>query len=190
MNIAIFVCRLLPSRFLPSRFVLCPLLLVAAASAHAQSQDIARDALRQDATGEAFRIGYTQFRLAPAGAVGAAKPDGSVRVGEYAVRLQPAAARTLRTAAAKPRLAAAVGDDGKAVVVTSTLNVYHANPAALRDAVRASGGRLVYSSIAGGAGRIEFDSVDAAIKAMAKIQGIAGIKEVAPEIIEGEDVPN
>lgn len=176
MKIAIFVC---------------PLLLLAAASAHAQSQDAARDALQQAATGEAFNIGYTQFRLAPESVVSTASAGNqAVRVGDYAVQLRPATARTLRAAAVKPRLVAAVGDDGKAVVVTSTLNVYHSNPTALQDAVRASGGRLVYSSVAGSAGRIEFDSVDAAMKAMAKIQSIAGIKEVAPEIIEGEDVPN
>ncbi|MGH8082497.1 MAG: hypothetical protein ACREP7_18120 [Lysobacter sp.] len=185
MKIAIFVRPLL----------LGPLLLAAAASAHAQSQDGARDALQQAATGAAFRIGYTQFRLAPEGVVsaaGAAQSAGAqaVRVGDYAVQLQPATARTLRAAKVKPRLAAAVGDDGKAVVVTSTLNVYHSNPASLQDAVRVSGGTLVYSSVAGGAGRIEFDSVDAAMKAMAKIQSIAGIKEVAPEIVEGEDAPN
>jgi len=169
-----------------------PLLLAAAACAQAQAPDAAREALRQAATGDAFRIGYTQFRLAPDGLVSAAaKSAGSqaVRVGDYAVQVQPAAARGARAVAAKPRLVAAVGDDGKAVVVTSTLNVYHRDPAALRAAVRASGGTLVYSSVAGGNGRIEFDSVDAAMKAMAKIQAIAGIKEVAPEIIEGADAP-
>jgi len=173
--------------------LICPLLLAAAASAHAQSADSAREALRQAATGDAFRIGYTQFRLAPDGVVGAAAKtaDGqAVRVGDYAVRVQAAGARSARAVAAKPRLLAAVGDDGKAVVVTSTLNVYHRDPAALQAAARASGGRLTYSSVAGGNGRIEFDSVDAAMRAMAKIQGIAGIKEVAPEIIEGEDAPN
>ncbi|MBM7093071.1 hypothetical protein JTP67_32120, partial [Streptomyces sp. S12] len=67
---------------------------------------------------------------------------------------------------------------------------YHRDPAALQAAVRASGGKLTYSSVAGGNGRIEFDSVDAAMRAMPTIQAIAGIKEVAPEIIEGEDAPN
>lgn len=171
--------------------LLGPLLAIAAAApAHAQTQDAAREALRAAATGDAFRIGYTRFRLAPDGVVDKAASAGgaAVRVGDYAVQLQPAA-RSARAATAKPRLAAAVGDDGKAVVVTSTLNVYHRDPAALHAAARASGGTLVYASAAGGNGRIEFDSVEAAMKAMAKIQAIAGIKEVAPEIIEGADAP-
>lgn len=169
-----------------------PALLGAAALAHAQSGDAAREALQQAATGEVFRIGYTEFRIAPAGAVtpaGARKPAGSpqLQVAGYAIELSGGNAKA---AGAGDRLAAAVGDDGKPVVVTSTLNVYHRNVAVLRDAARASGGRLTYASEAGGNGRIEFDSVADALAAMHRIRAIAGVREVSPEIIQGRDEAN
>ena len=173
-----------------------PLLLAMTASAHAQSDDAARKQLQQAATGPTFRIGYSEFRLVPDSVVSRTQAKKTadareVRVGAYAV--QSKAAKTgavAKTAAPKTKLAAAMSDDGRPVVVTSTLEVYHSNVAVLQDAARVSGGTLVYSSNAGGNGRIEFDSVAAAMAAIPKIQALAGVKEVSPEIIQGEDQMN
>ncbi|MEH6421218.1 hypothetical protein [Pseudomonas sp. CGJS7] len=174
--------------------LVCPILLAFAVNAHAQSEDAARAELQQAATGESFRIGYSQFRLIPTSVVAEAKASsksaasGKVRVGPYTVGAQTAKAATgAKAAAAKPKLMAAMSDDGRAVVVTSTLEVYHRNVSALKDAAKATGGKLTYSSEAGGNGRIEFASVAEAMAAMPKILGISGIKDVAPEIIQGED---
>lgn len=144
--------------------------------------------LRQAATGAAFRVGDRKYRLAPDSVVsvaGAEKTAGRsrVRVGKYAVELRGKNKRDA-VSAGKKKMAAAVGNTGEAVIVTSTLNVYVTHAAALQDAVRATGGKLTYASAVGGKGRIEYASVDEAIKAMGTIQGLAGVKEASPALVQ------
>lgn len=177
--------------------ILVPVLLLAAGVASAQptlpservpEQPMVSAQLRQAATGASFRVGERKYRLAPGSVVTAA--DGKsgadaqrVRVGKYAVELRGSNARSAKAANANPRMAAAVGGGGEAVIVTSALNVYVTNVSALQDAVRATGGKLTYSSAVGGKGKIEYASVDEAIKAMSTIQGLAGVKEASPVLV-------
>ncbi|MEI2432489.1 hypothetical protein RDV84_06280 [Lysobacter yananisis] len=175
--------------------LLVPILLAAAGIASAQTGDNARRELQQAATGDSFSIGDTRFTLAPQAQVSALKTAQAadaqqVQVGKYQIRLQPSGANSASktVAPAKQKMAAAIADTGKPVVVTSTLNVYVADASALDAAVRASGGKLTYSSKVGGNGRIEFGSVQDAMSAMRKIQALAGVKEASPAIIEEENV--
>lgn len=163
-------------------------LLCLAAATGAQAQTGAE--LRQAATGASFKVGDTQFRIAPSAVVTPATatsdPAKSVVAGKYDVSVGAATAssRSKRSAAAAPaaKLAAAVSEGGTPVVVTSSINVYYSQPSVLADAVRATGGKLTYSSDIGGKGTIEFGSVAQAIEAVGKLQGKAGIKEVSPKI--------
>ena len=180
------------------------LLLIAGASSAQVDKDALRAglgdsaagkaALSKAASGPAFRVGDRQYRLAPDGVVGAANAkraaDGNeVRVGKYSVRFPSAAGGAAKSAGAggTQRLAAAIGQTGEPVVVTSTLDVYVASAAVLQDAVRASGGKLVYSSAVGGNGKIEFASVNDALAALGKIEGLAGVKEVSPALVPPEN---
>ncbi len=160
----------------------------------AQAQSAAPEALRQAATGASFKIGDTQFRLAPSATVTAADasadPGQAVVAGKYALALgaAPASARRGLAAAPSPKLAAAVSQTGEPVVVTSSINVYFDQAGVLDEAVRRTGGRLTYASAIGGKGTIEFDSVQQALDAAAKLQGQAGIKEASPKIEQLENM--
>ena len=77
---------------------------------------------------------------------------------------------------------------GEPVVVTSSVNVYFDQASVLDEAVRRTGGRLTYASAIGGKGTIEFDSVQQALDAVAKLQGQAGIKEASPKIEQLENM--
>lgn len=181
---------------------LCALLLALAATGSVQAQVNIDTQLRQAATGASFKVGDTAFRLAPtavveSGGTSATKND-TVVGGKYKVTLPASAAAAAGAAAAKTpsapgaassqapstKLAAAVSEGGAPVVVTSSLNVYFDQPSVLAEAVRATGGKLVYSSAIGGKGTIEFATVDEAIKAMTQLQGKAGVKEVSPKIVQ------
>lgn len=172
--------------------VLCVSLLGLALATGAQAQSAATESLREAATGAAFKVGDTQFRLAPSATVTAADasadPGQAVVAGKYALALDAAPAAKRGLAAAPARLAAAVSQSGEPVVVTSAVNVYFDQPAVLAEAVRSSGGRLTYASAIGGKGTIEFDSVQQALDAAAKLQGLAGIKEASPKIEQLENM--
>lgn len=177
-----------------------PVLLAAAGMAGAQTSDSAQRELRQAATGDSFSIGDTRFTLAPQAQVSEvnakASADASqVTVGKYQVKLLSKSANSTARSTARAsadastqRMAAAVADTGKPVVVTSSLNVYVSNFSVIDAAVKASGGKLTYASRVGGNGRIEYASVGEAMNAMRKIQGLAGVKEVSPAIVEEENV--
>lgn len=167
-----------------------PILLLVSTLAHAQ--DDARRELQRAATGQSFRIGQTQFRLVPdatvaARAAGQSAPAGQVAVGRYQLGLGAPRARSARAVAAAPRLAAAVDASGRPVVVTSALEVYHRDVSVLRQAARATGGKLTYASAIGGDGKIEYASVAEAMAAMGKIEGLAGVRAVSPAIVDGEE---
>lgn len=173
--------------------VLCVSLLGMVLATGAQAQSGAAVSLRQAANGAAFKVGDTQFRLAPSATVTAADasadPGQAVVAGKYALALGAAPAAAKRGLAAAPaKLAAAVSQSGEPVVVTSSVNVYFDQPAVLAEAVRSSGGRLTYASAVGGKGTIEFDSVQQALDAAAKLQGVAGVKEASPKIEQLENM--
>ncbi|SDX73515.1 hypothetical protein [Lysobacter enzymogenes] len=174
--------------------VLCVSLLGMVLASGAQAQTGAPESLRQAATGASFKIGDTQFRLAPSATVTAADasadPGQAVVAGKYALALgaAPAAAKRGLAAAPSPKLAAAVSQTGEPVVVTSSVNVYFDQASVLDEAVRRTGGRLTYASAIGGKGTIEFDSVQQALDAVAKLQGQAGIKEASPKIEQLENM--
>jgi len=172
--------------------------LAATTGAHAQNDNSAQ--LRQAATGAAFKIGDIGYRLVPSAVVkpvGKSTPRGEAVVAErYSLSLPSAGenasggvARSKRSladesAAPATKLAAAVSERGDPVVVTSSINVYFDQPSVLADAVRTTGGKLTYSSAIGGKGVIEFGSVAEAVKAMGKLQGKAGVKEVSPQLVK------
>lgn len=173
--------------------VLCVSLLGLALATGAQAQSAATASLRQAATGAAFKVGDTQFRLAPSATVtpadASADPGQAVVAGKYALALGAAPAAARRGLAVAPaRLAAAVSNSGEPVVVTSSVNVYFDRPEVLAEAVRRSGGRLTFASAVGGKGTIEFDSVEQALQAAAKLQGLAGVKEASPKIEQLENM--
>ncbi|MGO1070444.1 hypothetical protein [Lysobacter sp. CA199] len=177
--------------------MLCVSLLGMALATAAQAQSSAETQLRQAATGASFKIGDTQFRLAPSAVVSpataASDPAQTIVGGKYAVSVDAADAspRSKRSAAADApsgKLAAAVSESGVPAVVTSSINVYFNQPSVLADAVRATGGKLTYSSDIGGKGTIEFGSVAEAFEAVGKLQGKAGIKEVSPQIEQLENI--
>lgn len=177
--------------------LLCVTLLGMSLATAAQAQASAESQLRQAATGASFKIGDTEFRLAPSAVVAPATADTdpaqTIVGGKYAVSLGNAAApaRAKRSAAADApasKLAAAVSESGVPAVVTSSINVYFNEPSVLADAVRSTGGKLTYSSDIGGKGTIEFGSVAEAIEAVGKLQGKAGIKEVSPQIEQLENI--
>ncbi|MGH8082495.1 MAG: DNA breaking-rejoining protein [Lysobacter sp.] len=177
--------------------VLCVSLLGMVLATHAHAQSVAPESLRQAATGASFKVGDIQFRLAPAATVTAADasadPAQTVVAGKYAVEVGAAPSRSKRSldgasAAPAAKLAAAVSQSGEPVVVTSSVNVYFDQPDVLAEAVRSSGGKLTYSSVVGGKGTIEFDSVQQALDAVARLQGIAGIKEASPKIEQLENM--
>jgi len=174
--------------------MLCVSLLGMALANGAQAQSAAPESLRQAATGASFKVGDTQFRLAPSATVTAADasadPGQAVVAGKYALALgaAPASARRGLAAAPSPKLAAAVSQTGEPVVVTSSINVYFDQPSVLDEAVRRTGGRLTYASAIGGKGTIEFDSVQQALDAAAQLQGQAGVKEASPKIEQLENM--
>lgn len=176
--------------------LLCVSVLSMSLATVAQAQSSAESQLRQAATGASFKVGDTEFRLAPSAVVvpatAASDPAQTIVGGKYAVSIGDAvaSARTKRSADAAPasKLAAAVSASGVPTVVTSSINVYFSQPSVLADAVRATGGKLTYSSQVGGKGTIEFGSVAEAIEAVGKLQGKAGIKEVSPQIEQLENM--
>lgn len=174
--------------------MLCVCVLGLAAAGAAQAQSGPAGQLQQAATGASFKIGDTQFRLAPSATVApadaGAAADRIVVAGKYAIELGAAPARAKRSLADAPstKLAAAVSQTGEPVVVTSSINVYFDEPGMLAEAVRSTGGRLTYSSAIGGKGTLEFDSVAQALEAAAKLQGKAGIKEASPKIEQLENM--
>lgn len=179
--------------------IVCVSLLGMAFVSGAQAQSAAQDELRQAATGATFKVGDTEFRLAPSASVTpatkVADPSQTIVAGQYAVSVGAAAAakRNKRsvgdvTPQAEERLGVAVSESGAPTVVTSSLNVYFDQIDTLRQAVRDSGGTLTYASEIGGKGVIEFGSVAEAIEAMQKLQGKAGVKEVSPQIVQLENM--
>ena len=178
--------------------VLCVSLLGMVLATHAHAQSAAPESLRQAATGAAFKVGDVQFRLAPSATVTAADastdPAQAVVAGKYAIEVgaAPSSSRAKRSLdAAAPlagKVAAAVSQSGEPVVVTSSINVYFDQASVLADAVRSTGGTLTYSSLVGGKGTLEFDSVQQALDAAARLQGKAGIKEASPKIEQLENM--
>lgn len=157
----------------------------------AQAQSVGAAGLARAATGASFTVGDTRFRLAPSATVIAAtkdtRPEHLIAGGRYAMRIDAGTGLQPRSGAPARTLAAAVSDNGMPVVVTSSVNVYFDQPAVLSDAVRLTGGKLTYASNIGGKGTLEFASVAAAIDAIGKLQGRAGVKEASPVIVQFED---
>lgn len=178
--------------------LLAALALPALAQADNQSEKQAE--LNRAATGDSFRIGDTRFRLAPGARVSAAGADADptreLIVADHVIDAAPpaTAARNRRSLDADAdagdgaALAAAVSDGGVPVVVAPELNVYFSQADTLDRAVRETGGRLVYSTEVGGKGTIAYDSVEQAMAAMQRIQGLAGVSEVAPRLVQDRDI--
>lgn len=160
--------------------------------------------LELGATGDTFKIGDTQFRIAPQAVVRASTPQADptrdLVVADYVVEPNPAqasASRSKRSIGASAsvsgggevqNLAAAVSDGGLPVVIAPELNVYFDQIGVLDALVRDTGGTLVYSSQVGGKGTIAYASVSDAMAAMRRIQGRAGVKEVSPRLIQSRRV--
>jgi len=174
-----------------------------------QAQTYSKQAeLELAATGDAFQIGSQTFRVAPAAVAAPVSdttdPSKDVVVAGYEVKLPAPPASTAssrskrdlgapQTAAAAGPVAAggvlgvAVGDEGgRAVLVTQRLNVYVSDIGVAAKLAGSTGGTVTYSSALGGNAVIEYASVDAALAAMKRIQGAAGVKEVSPEIIQSQ----
>ncbi|SDY17594.1 hypothetical protein SAMN04487939_10183 [Lysobacter sp. yr284] len=169
----------------------------------AQAQTYAPQAeLELAATGDAFQVGSQRFRVAPAAVPApvsaATDPAKTVVVAGYEVKLQAPAAANARSkrdlsaqapapVAAGGAVAVAVADDGgDPVLVMPRLNVYVDDQTVAAALAGRTGGTVTYSSALGGNAVIEYASVDAALAAMKRIQGQAGVKEVAPEIVQNE----
>jgi len=180
--------------------------LIAAGAHPAQAQTYTKQAeLELAATGDAFKVGGRQFRVAPAAVPAPVSertdPGKDVIVAGYAVQLRAPNAtapknRSKRDASADATPAAgpvadggalgvAVADEGgRAVLVTQRLNVYVADIGVVAGLASATGGTVTYSSALGGNAVIEYASVDAALAALKRIQGRPGVKEASPEIIQ------
>lgn len=183
--------------------------LLAVAFAPALAQNAASPAeLTQAATGPAFTVGSTEFRLAPSAVVrpadaGAAGAGIGLPTAGYTVDL-PANAKAARAqaqsttlpgglAAAAPagggeNLAVAVSASGGTVIVKPELDVYITHIGVVDALVKDSGGTLLYSSDIGGKATIGFGSVDQAMAARERILGRAGVKDVAPVLLEQRQV--
>lgn len=177
----------------------CVLLLaVAAAPASLAQSNVARAELMQAATGEAFTLGSSQFRMAPSAVVkpaATATAGRELRAAGYTVDVRPSGsskgAKTLTPASladAGENLGVAVSASGGAVIVKPELNVYFTHVGVVAPLVEESGGTLLYSSEVGGKATIGFGSVDEAMAARQRMLGRAGVKEVAPVLLEQRQV--
>lgn len=165
-------------------------------SAHAQTYT-AQAELELDATGDAFRIGQQNFRVAPS-----AMPtpvdettdrNAALVVAGFEIKLPPTAAKrsfgkaaAATTVAGGGPLAAAIDDSGAAVLVTQRLNVYADDLGSVAGLAARTGGEVAYSSALAGKAIIKYPSAQAALQALKQIQGQAGIKEASPQIIQYE----
>lgn len=175
---------------------------VAMAPAVAQNKTDAKakiqklEQLQNQATGVSFKSGGAGFRVVPAAraekmtrAADAAPGSSDLQIGLYRIELptQATAAKASGSRAASApsgKAALAVSDSGMPIVVTSNLTVFFADPGALRNAARATGGKVIYSSARAGMGAIEFGSVAAMLDALSRVQGIAGIRSAEPELVQ------
>lgn len=175
---------------------------VAMAPAVAQNKTDAKakiqklEQLQNQATGVSFKSGGAGFRVVPAAraekmtrAAAAAPGSSDLKIGLYRIELptQATAAKASGSHAASApsgKAALAVSDSGMPIVVTSNLTVFFTDPGALRNAARATGGKVIYSSARAGMGAIEFGSVAAMLDALSRVQGIAGIRGAEPELVQ------
>ncbi|MEH6417162.1 hypothetical protein [Pseudomonas sp. CGJS7] len=182
---------------------LCALVLAVAIApqALAQADALKQAELQQAATGEAFTLGATQFRLAPSAVVRSDANAAATRLGAagYVVEIAPRSSGTntqeaikaplgLAAASAEDNLAVAVSASGSAVILKPELNVYFSHIGVVDELVRESGGKLLYSSEIGGKATIGFGSVEQALDARERMLGRAGVKEVAPALLDERQV--
>lgn len=183
-------------------FSICAVVSVTS-TAYAQSQKEARQKearaqlQRAAVGGKAFQVGDTRFAFVPTAEVKKADANTAPSiptVGGYAIIWSPRVSGSLRTQSATPtasagdaKLVAAVSESGQPVVATSRVKVFSDDAAAIQRAARVAGGKVVYSSKAAGMASVEFDSVNAALDATARIMGAAGIRGAELEIIQGKE---
>lgn len=176
----------------------CAAVLAMAIAPAALAQVYTRQAeLDLAATGDRFSIGQTEFRLAPSAVVrqtdANTDPSRDVVIGDYVVDVPAAVSgarskRSLDASATGENLGAAVSEAGATVIVAPELNVYFTQLGVVDEVLARTGGRLLYSSAAGGKATIAYSSVGEAMAARQRILGQAGVKEVSPRLVEQRQV--
>ena len=168
----------------------CAGLLAIAIAPGALSQTYTKKAeLEMAATGETFKIGAAEFRVVPGAVVLPATADTDLErdvvVGRYVIEPQaaPAARASAQPAVAGENLGAALSSTGNAVVIAPELNLYFSDIGVVNEALRTTGGKLLYSSQTGGKATIGYASVAEAMQARQRLLGQAGVKEVSPRLM-------
>lgn len=160
--------------------------------------------LERAATGDAFSIGDTQFRLVPSATIrkaDAGTSNDAVTASGYVIEPSTAAApgqatvRSQSSVGTAPsdspgeELAAAVSPDGQAIVIRPRINVYFAPGTDVQALADSTGGTLVYASQVGGKATLGYASVAEAMAARQQLLGRAGVKQAAPDLVPPENQP-
>ncbi|MBD3682204.1 DNA breaking-rejoining protein [Stenotrophomonas sp. Br8] len=155
--------------------------------------------LKSGATGRQFSVGRTQFQLVPSAAVqrkngGELLITPSVTPGTSSA--PPSGSRTKRSTdtpasaagSSSGKLAAAVSPDGAPIVVTSSVNLYFSDEAAVKRAAQVTSGKVAKVSTASGKAVIEYTSVDSALDAVSRLKSVAGVIDAEPAVVQWTEV--
>ena len=155
--------------------------------------------LRGAATGRQFQVGRSSFRMAPSATVQRKNGNDflitpSAPPGTSSA--PPSGSRTKRSTdtsasaagSSSGKLAAAVSPDGSPIVVTSNVNLYFSDEAAVKRAAQVTSGKVASVSTASGKAVIEYTSVDSALDAVSRLKSVAGVIDAEPAVVQWTEV--
>lgn len=155
--------------------------------------------LKGAATGRQFQVGKAQFRLAPSAAVQrkngndflitpSATPETSGAPPSGSRKKRSTDTPASEAGSSSGKLAAAVSPDGAPIVVTSSVNLYFYDEAAVKRAAQVTSGKVASVSTASGKAVVEYTSVDSALDAVSRLKSVAGIIDAEPAVVQWTEV--